>query len=458
MSDTRIKLGEKLGFMAFSSSINIVYQFKSIYYLFFLTNVVGVDMLWAGMVLTIGIIWDAINDPLIGFWAVNRRFKNGEVSRPFALWHSIPWAVTVVLLFTDFRASKISTIVIAMVIYLLFEVFNTTVAIPYNSMGGLATNVDADRRSINVFRNLGACIGSGVGAIACLPLLNLFGGLDADGNLTDTSRFGFLIVAAIMGSIIVIGGFIHYFTTKERIVQRSGEMDKISAKRVAAMLFKTRSWRINMIYILCYGLINLLLMTCIAYYATYVLGSTAAATMIQGVFLVSMIASSFCVGFIDKMLGRRKTMILAAIIAIIGKIWFIASPFSLGAIYMNAITVGISTTFAFVLFNTNRNSIVDIIEHRDGRRIDSMIATSDNLVCKLAEAAGAMLISFWLNAAGFDKEMAAQPEAVIYAINSLMGWVPLIASVVMIIAAFRIPIEDDLLKINTPKASEEVSV
>ena len=156
-----LKFGEKFGFLTFSTASNVVYQFKSIYYLFFLTNVLKIDVLVAGMILTIGTVWDAVNDPLIGFWSVNHKFKNGERCRPFALWFAVPWAVSVVLLFCDFKTSQTAAVILALVIYFIFESFNTFVAIPYNSMGGLATNRDADRRSINVYRNLGGCIGSG---------------------------------------------------------------------------------------------------------------------------------------------------------------------------------------------------------------------------------------------------------------------------------------------------------
>ena len=62
-----LKFGEKFGFLTFSTASNVVYQFKSIYYLFFLTNVLKIDVLVAGMILTIGTVWDAVNDPLIGF-------------------------------------------------------------------------------------------------------------------------------------------------------------------------------------------------------------------------------------------------------------------------------------------------------------------------------------------------------------------------------------------------------
>ena len=44
--------------------------------------------------------------------------------------------------------------------------------------------------------------------------------------------------------------------------------------------------------------------------------------------------------------------------------------FAVGAIYLNAVTVGIGLSITFVMFNTNRNNIADLIEWQSGRRID----------------------------------------------------------------------------------------
>ena len=439
----KTKFGEKLGFLTFSGANNIVFQFTNMYYLFFLTNVLKVSMGWAGFIVTVGTFWDAVNDPMIGYWAVNRKFKNGEKIRPFALWHSVPWAATVVLIFTDFGTPQMISAVIALVFYLIFQIFNTTVCLPYNSMGGLATNRESDRRSINVFRNLGACIGSAIGAVACLPLLKLFGALDSSGNLSAGAPRGFLIVALIMGTIIVIGSLIHYATTKERVKQISDETSKITPRQIFSMLFRCRSWWYNSVYIICYGVINFLLMSSLTYYATYVIGSTASATMIQASFLVASVLSSFIVSPLDKHLGRRKSMMMAAIIAILGKIWFIVQPFSTGAVYLNAITVGISVTIAFVLFNTNRNNIVEIVEAKNGRRIDSMIATTDNLASKMATAGATLLSTHLLANAGYNADLAVQPAPVIGVINNMLGWAPTVASLIMIAAAFFLPIEKE---------------
>ena len=212
-----VRLPELAGFGTFSAASNIVFYFKDLFYLFFLTDVLGIRMEDAGTVVTAGILWDAVNDPLVGYLAVNHRFKNGEQCRPFALYCAVPWAVTTVLMFTGFDVAYKLKLGIAIAVYFLFELFNTFVAIPYNSMGGLATNRDRDRRTINVARNLGGCIGSGIGSVAPYPLMGLFGGLDEEGNviLGQAGQDAFFFSAVILGLICVAGSLVHYFTRSE---------------------------------------------------------------------------------------------------------------------------------------------------------------------------------------------------------------------------------------------------
>lgn len=453
-SGDRVTLLEKLGFGAFSTASNVVYQFKSLYYLFFLTNVLKIDVLKAGLVLTIGTVWDAINDPLIGFWAVNHRFKNGEHCRPFALWAAVPWAISVVVLFTNFGTSEQGAIIISLAAYFVFELLYTLVGIPYNSMGGLATKDDAERRSINVHRNIGGCLGSGIGAVACMPLLMIFGALDKKGNLIDGSGSrGFMLAATVMGVVCIAGCFAHYFTTRERVKPIADDEPKLKVKQVFKMLVRCKSWVTNTMYIILYGVNNLLLMTCVTYYATYVLHSTGASTMLLAAYLVASLLTSFLVSPIDKLLGRKRTMMLGAVIYIIGKIWFVINPFSLGAIYVNAISVGIGATIAFVMFNTNRNNIVDVIEWTDGRRLDSLVSTADNLASKLAVAGASLLITLSLSKAGYSGELLVQPASAITAINAMLGWVPLIVAVLMLVVVSFINLDKDIKRVNAEKAA-----
>lgn len=448
-----IGFAEKLGFCTFSTASNVVFNFKDLFYLFFLTNVMGIKIAHAGIITAIGIVWDAVNDPLVGFWAVNHRFKNGEMCRPLALWCAVPWAITTVLMFTCFDVAYGLKLGIAVAVYSLFELFNTFAAIPYNSMGSLATNRDSDRRAINVARNLGGCIGSAIGALALYPLLGLFGGLDEAGNVLqdNAGRRAFFFAAMVMGAVCIIGSLAHYFTTRERIHEQKEAESKIRFLDAVKMLLHCRSWVMNALYVICYGMLNLLIMSTINYYATYVLGSAAAATPILAVFLVMSVIATLLAIPIDKKIGRKHTMILSAAVYLAGKIWFILDPYSMGAIYVNSVTVAFSMALAFVCFNTNRNNIADLVEYQSGRRIDSLVSTCDNLAAKLSKAGTNLLMTGALAAAGFNADLPAQPQTAVNTICALLGWVPMLVAAVMLVVVCFHPIEKEMTAMERGK-------
>lgn len=448
-----IGFAEKLGFCTFSTASNVVFNFKDLFYLFFLTNVMGIKIAHAGIITAIGIVWDAVNDPLVGFWAVNHRFKNGEMCRPLALWCAVPWAITTVLMFTCFDVAYGLKLGIAVAVYFLFELFNTFAAIPYNSMGSLATNRDSDRRAINVARNLGGCIGSAIGALALYPLLGLFGGLDEAGNVLqdNAGRRAFFFAAMVMGAVCIIGSLAHYFTTRERIHEQKEAESKIRFLDAVKMLLHCRSWVMNALYVICYGMLNLLIMSTINYYATYVLGSAAAATPILAVFLVMSVIATLLAIPIDKKIGRKHTMILSAAVYLAGKIWFILDPYSMGAIYVNSVTVAFSMALAFVCFNTNRNNIADLVEYQSGRRIDSLVSTCDNLAAKLSKAGTNLLMTGALAAAGFNADLPAQPQTAVNTICALLGWVPMLVAAIMLVVVCFHPIEKEMTAMERGK-------
>ncbi len=439
-----ISLKEKLGFTTFSTSTNIVFNFKNIYYLIFLTNVLGIDVKTAGTILTLGIVWDAINDPLIGLFSSNHTFKNGEKVRPFALWCAIPWAVTIVLMFCDFKTPKTLTVILCLAIYFVFEALYTFLCMPYNTMGALASPLDSDRKSINAFRSLGGCLGSGIGSVAVTPMVIALGGLKDHDIIGPSDAPALFKTALIMGVICIVGCFAHYFTTKERVRPAEENNEKITMIQAYKMLFKSNSWIMNMLYIICYGVITSLVMNNINYYAAYILGSSAAATPILAVYLVVSIVMSLLTPLLDAKIGRKKTMLLGAAVQVVGKIPFIINPFSMVNIYINAFTVAVGGTITFVMFNTNRNNITDIVEWKNGRRIDAMVAAGDNLASKLAEAGAVRLMTLALAVAGFDQTLElAQPETAISSICALLGWVPALVAVAMVVVLIFMDVEKE---------------
>ncbi|MBO5527040.1 MAG: MFS transporter [Erysipelotrichaceae bacterium] len=443
-----VGLLEKLGFMSFSTSTNIVFNFKSTYYKFFLTSILLIDPIAASNMALISTIWDIANDPLIGVWANNVKFKSGEKVRPWLLYIAVPYALGMVLLFTDFGVSERWDIILGLTVFFFYEIANTFRGIPYNGMGALASANDDDRKSINAFRSLGACLGSGIGAVAVPMIVKAFGGLKDHKVINSSDSPAIFKSALFMGVLIVAGCLIHYFTTKERVRQVSDNEEKIGIIETYRMLFKCKSWVRNMFYVMCYGVSTCLLTSSITYYCAYVLNNSSLSTPIMAAYLVTSIVFSIITPRIDSLLGRKKTMGLAALLQVIGKIPFILAPASIINAFINAVFTGMGLTMTFVLFNTNRNSISDIVEVQNGRRLDSMVATGDTLVSKIAEAAVDKLFLVALAAAGFSAKLAdeglLQNAATQNTINALLGWIPALVGLLMFVVSIGIDTDKEL--------------
>ncbi len=440
-----VKLPEKLGYMAYSTSANIVFNFKSLYYLIFLTNVLQIPVLTAGTMMTLGTIWDVTNDPIIGVFAGNVKFRSKEKIRPYLLVIAIPWALGLVLLFTDFNLTQTLAVIVSLLIFFFYEIANTFRGIVYNGLGALASDNDDDRKSINAFRSLGACLGSGIGAVAVTPIVRLFGGLqEKNAIIGKGDARALFLTALVMGGLCVFGCLVHYFTSKERVQEKEEHDDSVSIKDTYKMLFKCKSWVWNMLYIMGYGICNTLIMSAINYYAAYILGSSSKATPILAAYLVVSIIMSLLTPKIDTLLGRKKTMYLGVISQIAGKVIFMLNPTNEIFIYINAISVGFGATITFIMLNQNRNNISDVVEIQNHRRLDAMVSTGDNLASKLAEALVTQLMAFALAAAGFNEALKInQTVATKNVICGLLGLVPCIVLVGMLITIRFLDIEKE---------------
>lgn len=440
-----VKLPEKLGYMAYSTSANIVFNFKSLYYLIFLTNVLQIPVLTAGTMMTLGTIWDVTNDPIIGVFAGNVKFKSKEKIRPYLLVIAIPWALGLILLFTDFNLTQTLAVIVSLLIFFFYEIANTFRGIVYNGLGALASDNDDDRKSINAFRSLGACLGSGIGAVAVTPIVRLFGGLqEKNAIIGKGDARALFLTALVMGGLCVFGCLVHYFTSKERVQEKEEHDDSVSIKDTYKMLFKCKSWVWNMLYIMGYGICNTLIMSAINYYAAYILGSSSKATPILATYLVVSIIMSLLTPKIDTLLGRKKTMYLGVISQIVGKVIFMLNPTNELFIYINAISVGFGATITFIMLNQNRNNISDVVEIQNHRRLDAMVSTGDNLASKLAEALVTQLMAFALAAAGFNEALKInQTVATKNVICGLLGLVPCIVLVGMLITIRFLDIEKE---------------
>ena len=283
-------------------------------------------------------------------------------------------------------------------------------------------------------------------------VVKAFGGLRDHSVINSTDSTPIFKTACFMGVLIAAGCLLHYFTTKERVKQVSGEEKPVGILETYRMLFKCKSWVRNMLYVMFYGATVCLSTSAITYHSAYVLNNSSLAAPIMLFYLIASLIFSVITPKIDSLIGRKKTLIFAGIMLVAGKIPTIFYPASVPCVILNCLTSGIGLTITFIVMNTNRNNISDIVELQNGRRLDTMVSTGDGLMSKVAEAFTDKLSLLALAAAGFNAALAEegklQNAATQNTINAFISWIPMLFGLAMTVIA---------LSIDTRKEYEEAA-
>src|SRR4028118_2044353 len=112
--------------------------------LFFLTNVAGLNPTLAGSVLLVSKVWDAINDPLIGWLSDRTRSPLGR-RYPWMLWGAIPMGVCFFLLwFVPPTSNQWLLFAYYSGIGLLLHTALTTVALSHGALAAEITQAHAE--------------------------------------------------------------------------------------------------------------------------------------------------------------------------------------------------------------------------------------------------------------------------------------------------------------------------
>ncbi|MDD3921301.1 MAG: MFS transporter [Eubacteriales bacterium] len=447
MEQQHIRFPEKLGFGLFSISCNIVIQFVSTFILFYFTDVFGLPPALSGAIISFGVVWDGINDPLIASYADNHRFKNGERVRPYALYAPIPLAIITVLMFTAFKLPMTGKAVYAIAMYVIFYSLTTILRLPSYAMPQLATGNRQERLMLNTFVSGGASLGGVLASVMCWPLVRGFAGVDATGEMINP-EYGFIMGAAVVGLIVIFGSWFSYFTTKERIRPKAENEEKLSIFASFKMLLKNRNFCWNTAFSTMYFINNTLLTTTLVYYCKYVLMDSGKTTLVMAVFAVGSLAALPLVKLLDKKLGRRRNMMLGAGLTLISKVPFVIAPHSLYAMMACALIMGLSVAINIVVFSTTRAEVADLVEHENGRRIDSMVINLMGFLNKCGTSLTTLMIGLVLQIAGYNGELTVQPTSAVNAIIALMGWVAVGMSLIMIFCASKITVEQEVEKMH----------
>lgn len=192
----------------------MVYAIMSSYISDFYMNVLKLTPLFVLLLMLFARIWDAINDPIMGYIMDRAHPKRGKM-RPYLLYTPIPIAILTVLLFYAPNLSGVSLMVYASVTYVLWGMIYTSSDVPFWSLPNAMTPNPAERGDI-ISKGRTA---NGVGSAVPMAFFMVLGFILPKFNLsgTELEKTKYMVIAlfcAIVGNILFASV---YFKTKERV-------------------------------------------------------------------------------------------------------------------------------------------------------------------------------------------------------------------------------------------------
>ena len=195
--------------------ISSIYMLRAIFYAIYLTDVVGLEPRLASFGGLIGVIWDAVNDPIVGVLTDRMRSRLGR-RRPFLLWFAIPFGISFILLWSaPGWDNQVALLIYVTLTFMLADTLQTLIYVPYLSLTPeLASDYD-ERTSLTGFRSFFQLFGS-LAVVLAAP--NIVDRVLAAGF---TQQQGYMLVGAIFGSIsaiplLLIGTFVKEKSTPEQ--------------------------------------------------------------------------------------------------------------------------------------------------------------------------------------------------------------------------------------------------
>lgn len=441
----KVPFGEKVGYGLGDTASNLYWKLFENFQLYFYTEIFGITAGAAGSMFLVTKIWDAFNDPMIGFLADRTRTAWGRF-RPYLIWMSIPFALTGMLAFYTPDLPPTQKLIYAYVTYTLVFMAYTAINIPYGALMGVLSSNSLERTSASTFRFILAFFGGLVVQLCTLPLVEYFGGgmveVVKDGATIEKvadPQTGFFWTVVCYAVLAVILFTITFLTTKERV--QPEQKENVALSQDVKDLLKNWPW----IVLLFVGLFQILAGwtrgSATAYYFEYFVDAATIPTVL-GLDLSSF-GNFFFWGGVFAILGMFMTKPL---VKLFGKKWLLILTMVGNAACMGAfvflskeqwqLMYGLHLLGAFIsgpmpiLLWSMYADVADYSEWRNHRRATGLVFAAATFAQKMGSALGAAVPGWALSYSGFvepvDNLKQVQSEETISGIISMMSVLPAI--------------------------------
>ena len=420
----KLPMKEKTGYGIGAFGTEMISTTVASYLMVFMTGVLGIPAGAAGTMFLVAKIWDAINDPIMGTIADRTRTKWGSY-RPFILFGCIPQSIFFVLCFAfpGFLQTPTSKLVWAYAIYICYGMANTMINVPTGALNNVMTTDGNERASLATFKNVGASAAGIISGVIAMPLILYFG----KGEVNEKGYLGFAIVCAIVS---VISYLILFATSRERMQPFA---KKTSIKDGFKSFKGSKPGIALMIGFIVCGIAIPFRGMWTAYYCLYYLNlPTLISSLAFVVNLVPLLVSPLLL-VVMKRFGKKNALLWCFIAQAISGVIFLIAKANIPLLMIASGVSGLGKAAMTVTFAAVPD-VCDYNEYKNNLRTPGFAYTAVMFCFKLGTGLVSYFCGMLLMMVGFVEGQTAQPAGAVHGIYLMNGLVPIVFSVIAILA------------------------
>lgn len=433
----KLNLKTRLGYGIGDIAICLYWSGVGLYLLYFYTDVVGISPSLAGLIYGIGMFWDAITDPFMGYMAERTRTKWG-VYRPYLLFGNIPLALSFILLFWVPPLEGGALFFFLLFANLLHRTCFTLVSVPFSSLTPRITSDSQERTNLTGFRMLGAQTGTNLMALFAFPIIFWVGGED--------ESLGFVVLACIAGLTALGIHAITFLTVKEPSNDQGIERVGGSLFEAARAIGKNGPFWLVFSATLIVGITTIFFGNNLIYYTKYALNLHE----YQGTILFTSGIVAFLSipiwWMISNSIGKKLTWLISSSITLIALlVFYLYEIDTLTELLFLVAFIGFGSGAGGILFWSMLPDTIEYGEVHTGVRSESSLYGFMTFAQKGSIAFAIIILGIVLDFIGFQAN-EIQSDVTISNMKAIMTLIPSIGIALSLVIIYFYPIDAKMHK------------
>jgi len=423
--DQKLSFGLKFRYGLADLGFSLITSAMQFFLLYYYTDVAGINPALAGAALLVGkITWDAINDPLFGYWSDRVRSRFGR-RRIFMVIGAVPLGFAAWIMFSlPTGLEGVPAFFAVLLSFWLVDTFHTMTCTPYYALTPELTRDYNERASLTSIRMVYNVVGYILGAALTTMLAGIFRGAGLD------LQQAWSATGAVFGTIAAITILITTLSIKES-PESAGEPSKMPPVSAVLTAFKNRPFVILMVAFILSSFSFTVLTALVPYFIQYQLDMKDQVSYILLVMLVTIGICLIPAKLVSDRINKGPSYALGLFIAsaaIITGFFFPYGPTPW--IYLVAVVVGIGFSAQWVFPWSMLPDVVEYDEEMTGERREGIYYGLWAFLSKFTSALGVAVCGWALQLYGYMPNVA-QTEHALFGIRLFFAVVP---SVILIIS------------------------